>query len=169
MTQVDGELELELKRLVIGTNDQRRRFGQTLFHFYRTLVFWREKAMGFAQITQMWSAGGAAIFDAMSGMLRELGEQEDDVRLRAFCADFLVQLAEDVERGDHMIVPFLRWLEERMPELTAMMQEEDADSRIYDIELADILAALFVHTARSEPAGMPRVLRAAASELTKKE
>ena len=169
MSTVDGELELELKRLVVGTNDQRRRFGQTMFHFYRTLIFWREKQLGFAQITQMWSAGGAAIFDAMAGMLRQLGGQEDDARLRAFCVEFLRQLAEDLERGDHMMVPFLRWLEERMPELTAMMQEENADSRIYDIELADILAALFVHTARSDPAGMPRVLRAAAAEITKEE
>ena len=169
MSGDDGELELELKRLVIGTNDQRRRFGQTMFHFYRTLIFWREKEMPFAQITQMWSAGGAAIFDAMAGMLREVGEQKDDERLRTFCDGFLRQLAEDIERGDHMIVPFLRWLEERMPELTAMMQDESPDSRIYDIELADILAALFVHTARAEVGGIPRVLRAAADEITKEE
>ena len=166
---VDGELELELKRLVVGTNDQRRRFGQAMFHFYRTLIFWREKELGFARITQMWSAGGAAIFDAMAGMLRQLGDQEDDVRLRAFCVAFLQQLAEDVERGDHMIVPFLRWLEERMPELTAMMQEENADSRIYDIELAEVLAALFVHAARADTDGLPRVLRAAANEITPEE
>ena len=165
MSPVDGELELELKRLVVGTNDQRRRFGQTMFHFYRTLIFWREKAMPFAQITQMWSAGGAAIFDAMAGMLRQVGEQQDDVRLRTFCEGFLRQLADDLERGDHMIVPFLRWLEERMPELTAMMQEENPSSRIYDIELAEVLAALFVHCARAEPKGLPRVLRAAARQI----
>ncbi len=169
MSPVDSELELELKRLVVGTNDQRRRFGQTMFHFYRTLIFWREKAMGFARITQMWSAGGAAIFDAMAGMLRQLGDQQDDERLRAFSVAFFRQLADDLERGDHMIVPFLRWLEERMPELTSMMQEESADSRIYDIELADVLAALFVHCARTEPDGMPRVLRAAAREIAPDE
>ena len=163
---LDAELDLELKRLVVGTNDQRRRFGQTMFHFYRTLIFWREKDLPFGQITQMWSAGGAAIFDAMAGMLRQVGEQQDDVRLRTFCEGFLRQLADDLERGDHMIVPFLRWLEERMPELTAMMQDESADSRIFDIELAEVLAALFVHTARSEIPGQPRVLRAAADQLS---
>jgi len=166
---IDGELELELKRLVVGTNDQRRRVGQTLFHFYKTLIFWREKDLPFAQVTRMWSAGGAAIFDAMAGTLRRLGEQTDDPRLREFCARFLEQLAGDLERGDHMIVPFLRWLEERMPELTAMMQEESPTSRIYDIELADILAALFVHCARAEPEGMPRVLRAAAAEIIRED
>ncbi len=165
MSAIDGELELELKRLVVGTNDQRRRFGQTMFHFYRTLIFWREKGLGFAQVTQMWSAGGAAVFDAMAGTLRELGEQQDDADLRAFASAFLDQIADDLERGDHMIVPFLRWLEERMPELTAMMQEEQPASRIYDIELADVLAALFVHCARAEPDGLPRVLRAAARQI----
>lgn len=167
MTKIDGELELELKRLVVGTNDQRRRFGQTMFHFYRTLVFWREKGMAFAQITRMWSASGAAIFDAMAGVLRELGPQEDDERLRVFCEAFMRQLAEDLERGDHMLLPFLRWLEERMPELTEMMQDENPASQIYDIELADILAALFVHCARADPEGLPRVLRAAADEMTR--
>ena len=28
-----GELDAELKRLMVGTNDQRRSVGQTFFHF----------------------------------------------------------------------------------------------------------------------------------------
>ena len=46
-----------------------------------------------------------------------------------------------------------------------MMPEEHPSSRIYDIELAEVLAALFVHCARAEPKGLPRVLRAAARQI----
>ncbi|MDA1195765.1 MAG: hypothetical protein O2894_11345 [Planctomycetota bacterium] len=165
MSSAGQDLDLELRRLVVGTNDQRRRVGQTLFHFYRTLIFWREHGMGFVQVTQMWSAGGAAVFDALAAGLRELGLPEEDPRLRAFVTTFLRQLAGDLERGDHMLVSFLRWLETIFPELTSMMQEESADSRIYDIELADILAALFVHCARASPRELPAVLRETAERL----
>jgi hypothetical protein len=159
-------LEQELRKLVVGTNDQRRRVGQTLFHFYRTLIFWQEKGLGFAAVTQMWSAGGAQVFDSMAKTLRDLGPQEDDEVLRAFVAGFLRQLAEDLERGDHMQVSFLRWLEEGFPQLTGMMQQESATSRIYDTALADILSTLFVFCARTDREGLPRVLRAAAEKIS---
>lgn len=159
------DLDVELKRLVVGTNDQRRRVGQTLFHFYRTLIFWRDKGFGFFDVVRAWSAGGAAVFDALAGTLAALGEAERDERLRAFTVEFLEQLAGDLERGDHMMLPFLRWLETRFPELTEMMQAESADSRIYDIVLAEDLAALFVHAARADRDGMLNVLRAAAAAI----
>lgn len=159
------ELDRELKKLLVGTNDQRRRVGQTLYHFYRTLVFWREKGLSFFEITRAWSAGGAAVFDAMANTLRELGGPEQDERLRAFLAAFLEQLAGDVERGDHMIVPFLRWLEGCFAEVTDMMRSEASDSRIYDVALADLLGSLFVRVARAERAEMAGLLRAARAEL----
>ncbi len=168
MTTSEG-LDLELKRLIAGTNDQRRRVGQTLFHFYRTLIFWRDKGMSFFDVTRAWSAGGAAIFDSQARSLRELlgdgGEEHRDEDLRSFTAEFLDQLAGDVARGDHMLLPFLRWLEERFPALTAMMQDEDPDSRIYDVALADDLAALFVHAACADRENLHDVLRAAASAI----
>jgi len=159
------DLDLELKRLVVGTNDQRRRVGQTLFHFYRTLIFWRDKGLPFLDVVRAWSAGGAAVFDGLATTLRKLGPEERDEELRGFTASFLQQLAGDVERGDHMLLPFLRWLEGRFPELTAMMQAESPGSRIYDVTLAEDLAALFVHTARADAEGMPRLLRAGARTL----
>ncbi|MDJ0523461.1 MAG: hypothetical protein QNJ90_15440 [Planctomycetota bacterium] len=158
-------LDAELQRLVVGTNDQRRRVGQTLFHFYRTLIFWREKGMSFFDVVRAWSAGGAAVFDALAATLREMGAPERDEVLRAFTAEFLERLAEDLERGDHLMVPFLRWLETRFPQLTAMMHAESETSRIYDVDLAEDLAALFVHAARSDRAGMLSVLRAAARAI----
>ena len=145
-----GELDLELKRLLVDTNDQRRRFGQTLFHFYRTLIFWRAKGLSFFEVTRAWSAGGAAVFDAMAETLRELDDPEPDVALRGFVSGFLAQLAGDLQRGDHLLLPFLRWLEARFPDLTAMMQAEDDHSRIYDVELAEILARMLAYAARSE-------------------
>ena len=98
----------------------------------------------------MWSAGGAAVFDAMAGTLRELGDQQDDARLRVILRRASCdQLADDLERGDHMIVPFLRWLEERMPELTAMMQEESRGLRASTTSSSPTSSPrLFVHTAR---------------------
>ncbi|MHC5009853.1 MAG: hypothetical protein ACYTG6_02760 [Planctomycetota bacterium] len=162
---MDTQLDLERKRLIIGTNDQRRRFGQALYHFYRTLVFWMEKDLSFSEITKAWSAGGAAIFDSLASTLREIGPPQLDVRLRRFVSTVLVQLATDLDRGGHMTAPFLRWLEARFPELTSMMQEETADSRIYDYELAHALALLFSDLARAEPGELAAHLRRTAVEL----
>ncbi len=159
------DLDLELKRLVVGTNDQRRRVGQTLFHFYRTLIFWRDKGLSFFDVVRAWSASGAAVFDSLAFSLRQLGEPERDESLRAFMVEFLEQLAGDLERGDHLLLPFLRWLESRFPELTAMMQAEVPESRIYDIALAEDLAALFVHAARADRGELARVLEAAAKAI----
>ncbi len=167
MSASEHELELELKRLIVGTNDQRRRVGQTLYHFYRTLIFWREKGRTFFEVTRAWSAGGTAIFDALAATLREVGAQQDDEQLRELVVRFLDQLAGDLERGDHMMLPFLRWLEASFPDVTAMMQEEQADSRIYDIELADLLSRLFAHAARSDRAEIVGFLRATRDELTR--
>ena len=160
-----GELDLELKKLLVGTNDQRRRFGQTLFHFYRTLVFWRTKGLSFYEVTRAWSAGGAAVFDAMAGTLRELDDPGRVVALRRFVSDFLSQLAQDLERGDHLLVPFLRWLEARFPELTAMMQAEDEKSRIYDVELAEVLARMLAYAARSEREDLVGIVREASEAI----
>jgi len=168
-----GDLDLELKRLLVGTNDQRRRVGQTLFHFYRTLIFWKDKGLSFTAVTRAWSAGGAAVFDALAASLREVRAGPDDAStsperdqdLRVFVAVFLDRLAADLDRGDAMLVPFLRWLEERFPEITRMMQQEAPDSRIHDVALAEDLAALFVHVARADRKQVPAVLSAAADAI----
>lgn len=158
-------LDRELDRLVIGTNDQRRRAGQALFHFYKTLIFWSDKDLSFYDSTRMWSAGGAAIFDAMAGTLRELLPHEEDAELRQFVADVLRHLADDLERGDHMRMSFVRWLEARFPDLTRMMQAEEPSSRIYDYALAFDLSETFARAARTDPEGMVAVFRAASAVL----
>lgn len=150
-------LDHELQKLLVGTNDQRRRVGQALYHFYRTLVFWMPKGRGLFETTQNWAAGGAAIFDGLASTLEELEPWREDARLRAYVARFLDQLADDLERGDHMLVPFLRWMETIFPELTEIIREEDATSKIYDYVLARGLADLFVAVANQS---RPEVVQA---------
>ena len=161
-----GELDLELKRLLVGTNDQRRRVGQTLFHFYRTLVFWQGKGLSFFEATRAWAASGAAVFDAMATTLREVGEPAIDAELRAFTIRFLTQLADDLEAGDHLLMPFLRWIEGRFPELTAMMQAEDERTRIYDVAFAEVMARMFAFGARSDRGDLVGILREAENALS---
>ena len=160
-----GELDLELKRLLVGTNDQRRRVGQTLFHFYRTLVFWKEKGLSFFEATKAWAASGAAIFDSMAYTLSELGEPEADVELRTFTVGFLQQLADDLEGGDHLLMPFLRTIEGRFPALTKMMQAEDEANRIYDVEFAQVMARMFAWGARGTREELIGILREARHAL----
>jgi len=156
---VPSQLDLELKKLVVGTNDQRRRVGQALYHFYRTLIFWNEKQVPFIEITRGWSVGGAEIFNTLGRSLHELGTSEHDERLRAWLAEVFEQLAENLERGDAMLFPFLRWLEGRFPSLTTMMQEEQSGSRILDYELARRLEHLFTRMAGADRASMVAHLR----------
>ena len=158
-------LDKELRELLTETNDQRRRFGQALWHFYRTLVFWGDRGLSFSAITKAWAAGGATIFDTMATTLRDLAPHESDVRLRQFSRDALVRLAVDLERGEHMRVSYMRWLEGRFPELTAMMRREVAQSRIFDYELAYALSVLFTHVAQAEPPAIPGLVREAARSL----
>jgi hypothetical protein len=154
-------LDAELERLLVGTNEQRRRVGQALYHFYRSLVFWSARGRSFVAIAAAWSAAGAGIFDALATTLRELPPHAPDARLRRFVRDVLLRLAADLERGDHMLVPFLRWIETRFPELTAMMQAESRATAIHDFELARELTGLFRLVARGERAEMVRLLRGA--------
>lgn len=162
---MERELDRELRKLIVGTNDQRRRVGQTLYHFYRTLIFWRDKSLSFRDVTRAWSAAGAMVFDSLAATLRELEPHERDEPLRRHVVGFLEHLADDLQRGDHLLVPFLRWLETQFPEITEMMKAEQDDSRLYDLELADSLSLAFAACAREDREGMVRVLRAAAAHL----
>jgi hypothetical protein len=157
---VPTALDRELLKLLTGTNDQRRRVGQTLYHFYRTLIFWMPKGRTFLEITRAWSAGGAAVFDTLATTLDEIGEPSRDERLRAFTGRVLVQLADDLERGDRMLVPYLRWLETLFPELTEMIRQEDVGSRIYDVDLARELGSLFAAAPDASREDLVRSLRA---------
>ena len=137
-----------------------------LFVLGACLLFWKNKGLSFYDVTRAWSAGGAVVFDAMASTLRELGEAQSDDRLRAFTSGFLLQLAEDLERGDRMLMPFLRWLESRFPELTEMMQAEDETTRIYDAELAEVLARMLSYAARSEREDLVGIVREAAHAIS---
>ena len=154
-----GALDAELRRLLAETNDQRRRFGKALYHFYRTLIFWGERGTSFPEATRMWAAGGAAIFDGMAASLRELEPHQEDHTLRTFAITFLKRLSSDLKRGAHMRISFLRWLEARFPELTSMMRNESAVVRIFDYELAFELANLFAQVARARNDEIPDMLQ----------
>lgn len=155
-------LDHELRKLLIGTNDQRRRVGQALYHYYRTLIFWMQKGRPLFATTQAWSAGGAAIFRGLTVTLEPLTPWARDTRLRVYLAGFLEQLADDLERGDHMLVPFLRWMETIFPELTEIIREEDATSKIYDYDLARELASLFASIADAPRSEVVQALRTCA-------
>ncbi len=158
-------LDDELKRLLVGTNEQRRLVGQTLYHFYRTLVFWRERGSGFFHTTKLWSGAGASVFDNLATTLQALGEPSEDGPLRAFLVAWAIQLADDLERGDGMFVPYLRWLEQRFPVLTTMMQEEQADSLIFDVELCRVMAGALGRVALATRDEAISLLRTAAHAL----
>ena len=160
-----SQLDLELKKLIVGTNDQRRRVGQALYHFYRTLIFWHEKQVPFFEITRAWSVGGAEMFDSLSRSLQELERFDRDERLRTWLRDVLEHLADDLERGDAMLYPFLRWLEGRFPTLTTMMQEEQSGSKIWDHDLADRLTHLFTRMAGADRSTMVSLLREAGGAI----
>ena len=162
---MDTSLDLELKRLVVGTNEQRRRVGQAIFHLYKTFVFWRDKGHGFEDITRQWAVGGAAIFDSLASMLRDLESFEHDPPLRAWLAEVLDQLGRDLERGDQMLHPFIRWLETRFPSLTEMMQEEKSGSKVHDYELARSLTTVFARIADAEREDMVALLCGCAFEI----
>lgn len=158
-------LDLELKRLVVGTNEQRRRVGQAIFHLYKTFVFWHDKGRGFYDIASRWAVGGAAIFDSLAATLRDLEVFQEDPPLRAWLAEVLDQLALDLERGDQMLHPFIRWLESRFPDLTAMMQEEKSGSKIHDYDLALALTNVFARAADADREDMVALLRGASFEI----
>ncbi len=155
-------LETELLRLLVGTNDQRRCVGQTLYHFYRTLTFWMPKGRSFFDITKAWSAGGAAIFDSLARTLAELPPAHPDPVLRAYLGQVLGRLADDLERGDNMLVPFLRYLETLFPELTEMIRQESVGTHLYDLDLARELASLFTLAPDARREDVVRSFRAAA-------
>lgn len=159
-------LDQELEKLLVGTNDLRRRAGQAFYHFYRTLVFWGDKGLSFEDTTRVWMGAGAAIFRLTAASVESAGEQVQDVPLRAYIAKLLTQLAEDLERGDHTRMAFLRWLEARFPELTQMMQREVSAAPIYDGALARDLSHAFVVAAGGNLATMTGHLRDTAAALT---
>lgn len=158
-------LDQELKRLLVETNDLRRRAGQAFYHFYRTLVFWSDKGHSFADSTRAWAPGGAAIFKTLADVLRELSPHTEDAPLRAYVGALLLQLAVDLERGEHMRHGFLRWMEQRFPPLTKMMQQESADSAIYDHALAQELADGFHLVGGASDAELPEQLRGIAARI----
>lgn len=153
----DGTLDRDLARLLAETNDQRRRFGQALWFFHRTLAFWGERNKTFAEATRLWAPAGAALFSAMAKVLHTAGQQRRDEALRRFAADTMERLAADLARGPELRVAFLLYLDSRFPQLTALMREEQATTRIFDHELADVLARGFAAAAASDP-GDPTAL-----------
>lgn len=159
------ELDRELKTLLVGTNDLRRRAGQAFYHFYKTLIFWSDKGLSFVESARVWMPAGAAIFNLTASSLRAIGEPSRDEPLRRFCATVMRQLADDLDRGDHTRIAHVRWLEARFPELTEMMRRDQAADPIYDSELATMLANSFTLAVGGEGRQMTATLREAAAEI----
>ena len=162
---MDAPLQDELRRLLAETNDQRRRFGQTIYHVYRTLVFWGEHGSPFAASVKLAAPAGAALFDAMARSLADLEPHEEDVALRRYVVDLLDRLARDLEGGDRLRVAFLRWLEGRFPALTQLMREEQASPRLLDHALAAELTQGFASIAEAPVEGLPQRLRDLAARV----
>lgn len=159
------DLDLELQRLLVGTNDLRRRAGQALYHFYRTLIFWSDKGLSFLDSTQVWMAAGSHIMGLTATSLEALGDADEDAELRAFLAEVLERLAEDLERGEHTRIAHIRWLESRFPLLTAMMKREAGEAPIFDHPLARHLAETFTLCAGGTRTEVVGHLREAARAL----
>lgn len=166
-TRDDGsaELDRELKALLVGTNDLRRRTGQALYHLYRTLIFWGRRGKGFADATRLWCAAAASIFDTLVTSLREAGSAQEDAPLRRYVQEVLRQLAEDLAAGDRMQHGWLRWLESRFPRLTELMQDSPASLRILDSDLALTLAEGLTLVAGASDDQLPARLRDLAGDL----
>jgi len=160
MRAMRTSLDLDLQRLLVGTDEERRRVGQALYHLYRTLVFWHPRGRTFLQITKAWAAGGATIFDTLAATLEPLGPWQRDEALRALTGRVLVQLAGDLERGDTLLVPFLRWIESVFPEITELIRQE-GDAPIRDHDLARELSSLFAGLVDAERGEVVHALRTA--------
>ena len=151
--------------LVAETNDQRRCVGQALTYLHRTLLQGNERGRGLRAGVRAFAPGAAALFASLEARLRRLSSRGRDERLRRWLSAVLARLAEDLDRGDRMLVPFARWLEGRFPELTALMRKEAPESKVHDAVLAQDLALAFGACARAEPERLPGVLSEAAVDL----
>ena len=109
-----------------------------------------------------------ALFASLEARLRRLPSAGRDERLRRWLSAVLLRLAEDLDRGDRMLIPFARWLEGRFPDLTALMRREAPGSKVHDAALAQDLALTFGACARAEPERLARVLAEAAADLVAK-
>lgn len=158
-------MQRELERLLVGTNDLRRRVGQSLYHYYRTLIFWSQRGRAFSHTTRLWCAAAASAFDSVGVILRDAGPPEVDAPLRAFLARAFHQLADDLERGEHMQHAWLRWLESKFPALTTLMREAGEDDRILDAELASQLAEGLALAAGAERDDLVARFHALASDV----
>lgn len=160
-----GLLRQELETLLLDTNDARRRLGQALYHFYRTLVFWQRRGLDFARITAIWAPAAADLLGEMGRTLARRPQQGVDARMRAYAADVLERLAHDLERGDAALPLFLSYMETRFPMLTALMREVDPAQPVHDGALMQTLAEGLGRAARSSAAQRPPVLRETAQDL----
>lgn len=156
----------DLERLLLDTNDQRRRVGQAFYHFYRTLVFWQRRGYEFERITRLWASCAADHFDAVA-RAPEAGEaSRRDEDLRGYAAGLLERLAADLDRGSRSLPLFLSWLETRFPALTDLMRASDPADRVSDAELATLLSVAFGRAAQAADGAVAEPLREAARALS---
>ena len=151
--------------LVAETNDQRRCVGKTLHYLHRTLLLWRDRGRDFSASVRAFSPGAAAMFASLESRLLRLPEAGRDLRLRRWLAPIFDRLADDLDRGERMLVPFVRWLEGRFPELTKMMSSEASSSKIHDAALARDLALAFGAAGRADRAHLAEAFRDASKAL----
>ncbi len=160
--------------LVAETNDLRRAAGQALWYLHRCLVYWRDRGRSFAAILTAWAPACGQAFGTLETRLRKLRPHARDERLRRYLSDVFGRLAGDLDRGDGMAVPFLRWLEARFPALTAIMREEArgarSPDRTFDLDLArDLRWALGEVSIASGASEIATRLRRTAADLLRSE
>ncbi len=158
-------LRRDLERWLFDANDARRRVGQALYHFYRTLVFWNRRGLGFGRITTLWAPAAAEILSELGRALERQGLAGRDDALRAFAAGFLERLAEDLGRGDRALPLFLSWMETRFPRLTALMRESDPQAALHDPPLLGTLATGLARASRLADRALGESLLRTAQDL----
>lgn len=154
----------ELLALLAETNDLRRDVGRVLIALHRALVLWRDRGKPLATVVRGWAPGASLLLARSEGRLRRLAPHRRDERLRQWVGPVLLQLAADLEGGDLRYLSALRGLEQRFPELTALMRAGTPDA-LHDVEAARDLSRAVAACGRTDRAAAATALREVAADL----
>jgi hypothetical protein len=158
-----AELDDRLLALVVTTTDLRRAAGQAFHHLWLSLA--RARDGGFAAAVRRASHGAASSLERVEARLRRLGAPSRDERLRRLSAAALDRLASDLEAGEGRLVPFARWLERHLAEVSRLLRDDPGPRRVLDADLARDLRLAFGALARTRGDALPARLREARDAL----
>lgn len=155
----------ELLALLAETNDLRRDVGRVLIALHRALVLWRDRGKPFSTVVRGWAPGASHLLERAEARLRRLAPHRRDDRLRRWVGPVLLGLAADLEAGEHRYVSAMRGLEQRFPELTALMRAGTPEA-LHDAEAARDLRRAVVACGRTDRAAASAALRDVVRDLT---